>query len=70
MDAITLNDVFTIASTVAGVAVAAGVPGVLAVVWVVRLEGRVNTLASELKGLKDDVHYIRNRIDRAIGVVE
>lgn len=44
-----------------------------AVVWLIRLEGRVNTgeaLHNNLKEshdeLKDDVRYIRNRIDSAL----
>lgn len=38
-----------------------------AIVWLVRLEGRVNTADTRFKDLKDDVTYIRDRIDEVIG---
>jgi hypothetical protein len=37
-----------------------------AVVWLVRLEGRVNAHERQLADVKDDVRYIRERIDRAL----
>jgi hypothetical protein len=56
-----------------GLVLTAGGVAVGAVVWFVRLEGRVNTneaLHASLKEnhdeLKDDVKYIRSRIDRAL----
>ena len=36
------------------------------VVWFVRLEGRVNSHDGQIVGIKDDVRYIRDRIDRAL----
>lgn len=48
--------------------VGVGLPLVLGLVWLVRLEGRVNTHDDALTTLRDDVHYIRARIDTALGV--
>lgn len=45
---------------------AAAVPVVGVVVWLIRLEGRVNTQSELHKALKEDVSYIRERIDRAL----
>lgn len=43
------------------------VPSIVgAIVWLVRLEGRINTSDQRVADLKDDVSYIRERIDRAI----
>ena len=46
------------------------VTGIMAViggiVWLVRLEGRVNTAEKLHADLKEDVTYIRSRIDRAL----
>lgn len=36
------------------------------VIWLIRLEGRVNTQQALHADLKEDVQYIRNRIDRAL----
>lgn len=55
-----------------------GVVFVGSVVWLVRLEGRVNghdreiadhkkNTAEDISQLRDDVKYIRDRIDRALG---
>jgi hypothetical protein len=46
--------------------VTAGGLAVAVIVWLVRLEGRVNTTESVTKSLRDDVTYIRNRIDQAL----
>jgi hypothetical protein len=35
-------------------------------IWLLRLEGRVNVNEALLKELKEDVSYIRSRIDRAL----
>lgn len=35
-------------------------------VWLIRLEGRVNTNEALHKSLKDDLNYIRARIDTAL----
>ena len=43
-----------------------GVPAVGVIVWAVRIEGRVNAHDEQIRGVREDVHYIRNRIDRAI----
>jgi hypothetical protein len=45
---------------------AVGVPVGLAAIWLIRLEGRVDTQAARHADLKEDVQYIRERIDRAI----
>lgn len=37
-----------------------------AVIWLIRLEGRVNTYCQRVDDLKADVQYIRERIDRAL----
>lgn len=49
-----------------GVVITTGGLVVGGVVWLIRLEGRVNTQAELHKGLKEDVTYIRTRIDRAL----
>lgn len=36
------------------------------VIWLIRLEGRVNTNEALHGALKEDVRYIRERIDRAL----
>ena len=41
-------------------------PAVGIVIWLIRLEGRVNTTEQRFRDLKDDVTYIRSRIDRAL----
>lgn len=55
------------------VAMALVVPCVLGLVWLVRLEGRVNghdkdnlNREKELELIRGDIRYIRERIDRAI----
>lgn len=42
------------------------VPAAGVVVWLLRLEGRVNTNQALHDALKADVTYIRDRIDRAL----
>lgn len=42
------------------------VPVVLAGVWLIRLEGRINVHAALHEQLRDDVTYIRERIDKAL----
>jgi hypothetical protein len=43
------------------------VPSIIgAIVWLVRLEGRINTSDQRVADLKDDVSYIRDRIDTAL----
>lgn len=49
-----------------GAAAAVAVPSVLAVVWFVRLEGRVNGHDKQIDGIEDDIKYVRSRIDRAL----
>ena len=39
---------------------------VAGIVWAVRLEGRVNSADQRFKDLKEDIDYIRSRIDRAL----
>lgn len=50
----------------ARMAVMVGVPVLAGLVWLLRLEGRVNTHDALLEALKDDVSYIRSRIDHAL----
>jgi hypothetical protein len=45
--------------TIAGLAIAG-------LVWLVRLEGRVNGHDKMLEQMRDDLEYIRGRIDSAI----
>jgi len=47
-------------------ALAVGIPALTVVVWLLRLEGRVNTQDAMQRQLSEDVKYIRNRIDRAL----
>lgn len=49
-----------------GQAFAIGLPILAGIVWLIRLEGRVNTQDALHKQLKEDVTYIRSRIDKAI----
>lgn len=42
------------------------VPAITILVWLVRLEGRVNTNEALQKTVLDEVLYIRQRIDRAL----
>lgn len=42
------------------------VPAVGVIVWLVRLEGRINAHDLILSSLREDVRYIRDRIDRAL----
>ena len=44
----------------------AAIPVVGVIVWFVRLEGRVNTQDAIMKEFREDLAYIRQRIDRAI----
>lgn len=45
---------------------AVAVPVVGAVVWLVRLEGRINNNETITSALRADVTYIRDRIDAAL----
>jgi hypothetical protein len=40
--------------------------GLGALVWLIRLEGRINTGEALHTELKEDLRYIRDRIDRAL----
>ena len=42
-------------------------PVIGAVIWLIRLEGRVNTHAALHAKLTEDVTYIRSRIDEVVG---
>ena len=46
--------------------IAVAVPAVGVVVWLVRLEGRINTNEALQKTVLAEVQYIRERIDRAL----
>lgn len=43
-----------------------GAPAVGVLVWLIRLEGRVNTNQALQERMAADVNYIRERIDRGI----
>lgn len=47
-------------------AVAIGIPAGGAIYWLIRLEGRIDRHDDRYRELRDDVTYIRNRIDRAL----
>lgn len=49
-----------------GVIATLGVTGLGALVWLIRLEGRVNTAIALQEKLTSDVEYIRERIDSAL----
>lgn len=44
------------------------IPAIAVIVWLVRLEGRVNTTEQRFSDLKADVQYIRDRIDDVLKV--
>lgn len=46
--------------------VAVGIPMFGGLIWLLRLEGRVNLNEAIVKGIKGDVEYIRERIDTAL----
>lgn len=46
--------------------IAVAVPAVTVGVWLIRLEGRINVQAALHAEMKEDVAYIRQRIDRAL----
>ena len=46
--------------------VAIAVPCLGVVVWLLRLEGQVMTQKEIVKGIRDDLKYVRDRIDRAL----
>ena len=48
-------------------AIAIMVPVALVFVWLLRLEGRVNLNAAEMARMREDVQYIRERIDDLLG---
>lgn len=45
---------------------AIGVPAVGVIVWAVRIEGRVALNEQQIVTMRDDLRYIRSRIDRAL----
>lgn len=47
-------------------ALAVGLPVIGGLVWLIRLEGRLNLNERVTNDLVDDVRYIRNRIDAAL----
>lgn len=55
MQSIDANAVMTVA-----------VPAIGVIIWLLRLEGRVNTSEQRFTDLKEDVQYIRQRIDKAL----
>lgn len=51
---------------VIGLSLTLGLAVFAGVVWLIRLEGRINGHDDSLRSVKEDLHYIRERIDRAI----
>ena len=49
-----------------GTAIAIGLPAIGGLVWLIRLEGRINLNENATKVVAEDVKYIRERIDRAL----
>lgn len=49
-----------------GSLIAVALPAGGAVVWLVRLEGRINLHEAQISEIKEDVRYIRDRIDDAL----
>ena len=49
-----------------GAIVTLGIAAIGCIFWFARLEGRVNTAEKRHADLKDDVQYIRSRIDDAL----
>lgn len=47
-------------------ALAVGLPVIGGLVWLIRLEGRINLNERLTNDLADDVRYIRDRIDAAL----
>ncbi len=50
----------------AAMAVQVAVPLIVGGIWLIRLEGRINVNEVLHRELKEDVQYIRERIDRAL----
>ena len=48
------------------IGIAVALPAIAGLVWLIRLEGRVNTQQALHSDLKEDVQYIRERIDAAL----
>lgn len=48
------------------VLVSAGTAAVVVIVWLIRLEGRLNTQVALHEKLAEDVSYVRRRIDAAL----
>jgi len=46
--------------------IAIALPAATVIVWLIRLEGRVNTQEAVIRQFRDDLTYIRTRIDAAI----
>lgn len=52
--------------TLDGPTLMAGLSAIGGIVWLVRLEGRVNGHGQEIQQTRQDIAYIRERIDRAL----
>lgn len=48
------------------IAIAVGIPAIVALGWLFRLEARIGKNESEILGLRNDVTYVRQRIDAAL----
>lgn len=53
-------------ATVVQASVALAVPAVGVIVWLVRLEGRIDKQAALNEALREDLAYVRSRIDAAL----
>jgi hypothetical protein len=49
---------------------AAAVPVVGVIVWLIRLEGRINLQDARYEEIKDSLVYIRDRLDRALNGID
>jgi len=49
-----------------GMVLTLGATCVAGLVWLIRLEGRINLNESVTKALSEDIQYVRARIDRAL----
>lgn len=46
--------------------IAVAIPTVGIIVWLVRMEGRINLNDEAIRGMREDLRYVRERIDRAL----
>ena len=49
-----------------GEIIALGAPAAAVLIWLIRLEGHVNTQDAQYQQMRDDLKYVRERIDTAL----